>query len=347
SACCSGSSRMNPPVPPSRHSTPAGSGSFSSARTTWTPTPSSPMMTLPSPSTSVFCPDSTTVSDHRSLTTDHRFLGPLCPAGVRGERLAGAAWSLGPCLLVPCFSVELPSADDRRDRATALDVIVIEGEINVNDDECDKEPEQQMMPKAHSELAAHQRHNPLEHPRQPRIAHAGVKRKSRDGLEAKGQEGAEVDQTCKRVVPRGDGAVHLGFEHVGLDNVDNLLLLRALEREKGGPPGVLVADESPVNARRKVKDVDVSRREVQEAHPAEPVLLIRLGCVSNANRVPDQEAGHAEQGQRDRVDPVIRANRKLPHVHAPVLDRRAAVGPKNVSDTGALCAHAATRRKSG
>src|ERR1035437_5657941 len=123
-ALCSGSSRVNPPVPPSRHSTLAGSGCCSRARTTWTPTPSSPMMTLPRPSTSVL---SCLVSVELSVTLLH--------------------------------PVELPSAYDRRYRTAALDVVVIEGKVDVNDDKGDEEPHECVVPEAHTKFAAHQRHH--------------------------------------------------------------------------------------------------------------------------------------------------------------------------------------------
>src|ERR1035441_7001008 len=106
--------------------------------------PSSPIRTLPRPSTSVF---------------------------------TGSFVTLLP--------VKLPSANDRGYRTTALDVIVIEGEIYVNNNKCDEEPQEQVVPEAYPEFTAHQRHNPGKHPRQPRVAHAGVEGETRDGLEDK------------------------------------------------------------------------------------------------------------------------------------------------------------------
>src|SRR5664280_2188067 len=98
--------------------------------------PSSPIRTLPSPSTSVF------------------------------TRLF-VSW-----LLATLLPLELPSTDDRGYSTAALDVIVIEGKINVNDDKGDKEPQEQVVPEAHAEFAAHQRNDPGKHLRQPRVAHA-------------------------------------------------------------------------------------------------------------------------------------------------------------------------------
>ena len=86
----------------------------------------------------------------------------------------------------------------------------------------------------------------------------------------------------QRVVPGGDRPVHLDLQHVGLDDVDDLLLLRLLQREEGGPVGVLVADKAPVEPRQEVEDIDERGREVDEAHPAEPVLLIGLGRVERS-----------------------------------------------------------------
>src|ERR1035441_5986886 len=256
SALWSGSSRTNPPVPPSRHSTPCGRVCSSRALTTCTPMPSSPMRTLPSPSTSVFT-------------------------------LSFVSW-LFVTLLHP---VELPSAYDRGYRAAALDVVVIEGKIDVDDDKGDKEPQEGMVPEAHAGVAAHQRHHPVKHARQPRVAHAGVKGEAGDGLEDKRQEGAEVDQPGQRVVPCRDRSVQLGFKHVGLDDVHDLLMLRLLEREKGVPVGVLVADEAPIKPRQKVEDVDERAQEVDKPHPAEPVLLVGLARVEGADGSPDQVAG--------------------------------------------------------
>src|SRR5579859_5525164 len=108
SALCRGSSRMNPPVPPSRHSTFSGRASLARARTTCTPTPSSPMMVLPRPRTRVFL------------------------------------W----LFVVTLRPVELQSSHNRGDGATSLDVVVIEGKINVDDDERDEEPHEEVMPEA-------------------------------------------------------------------------------------------------------------------------------------------------------------------------------------------------------
>src|SRR6185437_14222095 len=46
-------------------------------------------------------------------------------------------------------AVEFPSADDRGDGAAAFDVVVVEGQINMHDDEGYKEPEEEMVPEAH------------------------------------------------------------------------------------------------------------------------------------------------------------------------------------------------------
>ena len=117
------------------------------------------------------------------------------------------------------------------------------------------------------------------------------------------------------------GAVQLGLQHVGLDHVHNLLPLRLLQREEVVPLRVLVADKAPVEPRQKVEHVDERAREVDEPHPAEPVLLVGLGRVERADRRADQVAGDAQQHQGDRVDPVVDAHRQFPHVDAPILDR--------------------------
>src|SRR5580658_4090574 len=133
------------------------------------------------------------------------------------------------------YPVELPSANDRGDCAAAFDVVVIEGEIDVDDDEGDEEPEEEMMPETDAELAAHQGNDPGEHARQPRVAHAGVEREAGDGLKHECEEGAEVNEAGEGVVPGGDRAVHLDFKDVGVDDVDDLLLLAAGKREEGAP----------------------------------------------------------------------------------------------------------------
>src|SRR5271157_246710 len=285
-ALCSGSSRVNPPVPPSRHSTLTGSGCCSRARTTWTPTPSSPIMTLPRPSTSVFS----------------------CLVAVR----------LFDTFLHP---VELPSADDRGYRTAPLEIVVIEGKVDVNDDKGDKEPQERVVPEAHACIAAHQRHDPVKHPRQPRVAHAGVQREAGDGLEYEREESAEMDHTGQRVVPRGDGPVHLGLKHVGFDDIDDLLLLRLLEREEGVPMGVFVANKAPVEPCQEVKDVDERAHKMNESHPAEPVLLVGLTRIKHAHGRTDQVASNAKGRQGNGVDPMVCAYRQFPHIDTLVFDQ--------------------------
>ena len=85
-------------------------------------------------------------------------------------------------LLVFSFLGKLPAADDRGHRAPALDVVVIKREINVNDDEDHKEPQEQVVPEAHAELAAHEGNDPGKHAGQERRAHAGVKREAGNRL---------------------------------------------------------------------------------------------------------------------------------------------------------------------
>ena len=49
--------------------------------------------------------------------------------------------------------------------------------------------------------------------------------------------------------------MQLRLQHVGLDDVHDLLLLRLCQREEVVPLGVLVAHESPVEPRQKVEDI--------------------------------------------------------------------------------------------
>src|SRR5579871_6316265 len=104
SASWSGSNRMKPPVPPSRHSIFWGRACRPRARTTWTPIPSSPMMTLPSPRT--------------------RVLG---------------LWLF---IFITFLPDELPSAHDRRDGPPTLDVVMIEAQVNVDDNKAHEEPQE-------------------------------------------------------------------------------------------------------------------------------------------------------------------------------------------------------------
>src|SRR5579863_4032879 len=120
---------MKPPVPPSRHSTFRGRVCWPRARTTWTPIPSSPIITLPRPRTSVL-----------EL----------------------------PFLFVTLLPFELPSAYDRGDGAASLDVVMIEAQVDVDDDESHEEPHQKVMPVADAHFSAHDGHNPREHARHPR-----------------------------------------------------------------------------------------------------------------------------------------------------------------------------------
>src|ERR1017187_328931 len=242
--------------------------------------PSSPMRTLPRPSTSVF---------------------------------TGSFVTLLP--------VKLPSTYDRRNGSAALDVVVIESKIYVHDNKGNEEPKKHVVPEAHAELPAEQRHNPDDHARKPRVAHAGVERKAGDGLRYECEEREEIDKCCKRIVTGGDFPVHLGLQNVGLDDVHNFPLLLLCYREKVIPLGVLVADEAPIDPRRKIEHIDKCGQEVQEPHPSEPVLLISFCCVESAQRGPNQVTGDAEYHEGHRVDPVIGANRQLPYINPPVLHR--------------------------
>ena len=89
--------------------------------------------------------------------------------------------------------------------------------------------------------------------------------------------------------------MQLGLQHVGLDHVHDLLPLRFCQREEIVPPGILVAHKSPVNARQEVEDIHIRAEEVNEAHPAEPVLLVRLAGVERPDGRSDQVARDAEQ----------------------------------------------------
>src|SRR6266567_2288345 len=156
SASCSGSRRMKPPVPPSRHSMFRGRGCWPRARTTCTPIPSSPMITLPSPRT--------------------RVLVVLL------------------FLFITLLPHELPSAYNRRDRTASLDVVVIEAQVNVDDDKAHEEPQEEVMPVANAHLSAEQRHDPREHPGDERVAHAGVEREPGEGLRHERQEREEINE---------------------------------------------------------------------------------------------------------------------------------------------------------
>src|SRR5271166_3693115 len=71
SASWRGPRRWKPPVPPSRHSTFGGSGVFSRARTTSTPTPSSAIKTFPTPSTSTRSPSAFWLLSLKLPTSHH------------------------------------------------------------------------------------------------------------------------------------------------------------------------------------------------------------------------------------------------------------------------------------
>src|ERR1017187_6024200 len=86
-------------------------------------------------------------------------------------------------LLVTFLPLELPSAYDGGDGAASLNVVVIEGKIHVNDGKRHEEPQEQVVPEADLELAAHQGDDPGEHPGKPWEAHAGIQGKAGDGLE--------------------------------------------------------------------------------------------------------------------------------------------------------------------
>ena len=58
--------------------------------------------------------------------------------------------------------------------------------------------------------------------------------------------------------------MQLGFKHIGLDDIDDLLPLRLFQREEGVPAGVPVPDEAPVEPRQEVEHVTNARNEVNE-----------------------------------------------------------------------------------
>src|SRR5579872_1006370 len=100
---------------------------------------------------------------------------------------------------------ELPSTNDGRDGSAALDVVMIEGQIHVDDDERDEEPQKEMMPVANAFVSTQDGNDPVEHARQPRVAHAGVECKAGDRLGDERDKSEEVDEGGEGVVAGGDG----------------------------------------------------------------------------------------------------------------------------------------------
>src|SRR5271165_2055947 len=116
---------------------------------TCTPTPSSPIRTLPMPSTS------------------------NCPAAS----------------VMAVLAHELPPADHGGCGAASFDVIVVEDQVHVHDREQDEETHHRVVPLAHTKVSTHKRHDPGKHVRQKRTAHAGVQCKPRRRLKQERQEG--------------------------------------------------------------------------------------------------------------------------------------------------------------
>src|SRR5271157_4945097 len=112
---------------------------------TCTPTPSSPIRTLPMPSTS--------------------------------------NWPAASVMAV--LAHELPPADHRGGGAASFNVVVVEDQVHVNDREQDEEPHHRVVPLTHTKVSTHERHDPGEYVRQKRPAHAGVQREPRRRLEQK------------------------------------------------------------------------------------------------------------------------------------------------------------------
>src|SRR5271169_6522452 len=137
-ASCMGSSNRKLPVPPSSNSTPSGVSSFSRWCMTWTPTPSSPIRTLPMPSTN----------------------------------------NLPAASVIAAATHELPSTDHRRSGSAPFNVVMVEDQVHVHDGEQDEEPHHRMVPLPHAEVPTHQRNDPGKHVRQERPAHAGVQREA-------------------------------------------------------------------------------------------------------------------------------------------------------------------------
>src|SRR5579863_208744 len=149
------------------------------------------MMTLPRPSTSV-------LSCIRTCSLTPKVPGPFVPVPAFPSPRSLFVRFRAALLSRSRNAIKLPSADHRGYRAAALNVVVVEGKINMDNDERDEEPKEQMVPETHTHVAAQQRHHPREHPRHKRRAHRRIEREAGDGLNAKRNERKKVDESRQR-----------------------------------------------------------------------------------------------------------------------------------------------------
>jgi len=78
-------------------------------------------------------------------------------------------------------------------------------------------------------------------------------------------------------------------------------------------PGVLIANESPVDAADEANGEHIGRRKMDEADIAHHVVIASLPN-NRRQGIGDQVAGDGQGGDRQRIDPVPETRRRLVHV---------------------------------
>ena len=153
---------------------------------------------------------------------------------------------------------ELPATGHRGDHSPPLDVVVVEDQVDVHHREDDEEPHRHVMPLADGEVAPHQGHDPGEACGQPGGAHRRVHPETGDRLEEKSGEGQEVGETGESVVADRLNRLVLGEQDVDPKDLPDFPDLAAeatlAEGQELVPAGVLVADETPVDAAEEVEE---------------------------------------------------------------------------------------------
>ncbi len=144
------------------------------------------------------------------------------------------------------------------------------------------------MPLAHERVAADQRRNPRKKMRQKKTAHIRIKGKAGYGLQKNQKNQTEIGKTRQIIMSDRNFAVQSERENIRRQNIPEFLKLRFPVGNVTSPACIFVADNAPVNAEQKIKEKDISRREMEKANPAEPVLLVGFVRAENRLRIADQ-----------------------------------------------------------
>ena len=203
----------------------------------------------------------------------------------------------------------------------ALDVVVVEYEVNVDDREEHERPHDGVVENAQRELAAEEGRDPGEKPGKPGMAHRRVEGVAGNDLEHRQQPGSGVGEIGHRVVPERVHGLVRRLKDVDLQHGADLRELAAGQGEVISPAGVLVSDKRPVQPEGEIEGEHIGRREMDVPDPAEPIAGPCLAHAHEGGRVGYEPSGDTEDGDSQGVDPMEPAHGLLPYVHPLVIVR--------------------------